>query len=63
MTDRCSCKRCPNEAAMGYLGRRLCARHWAEFCRIDDEGRLDAALARIGMTREQRDRANKKALG
>ena len=48
---------------MGYLGRRLCARHWAEFCRIDDEGRLDAALARIGMTREQRDRANKKALG
>jgi len=63
MNDRCQWKRCRSAGQLTYMGRPLCDRHWAEFCRLDEDGRLDAALARIGMTREQRDRANRLALG
>lgn len=47
---------------MTYLGRPICFVHWVQFCSLEDAGRLDAALAKIGMTREQRDRANRRAM-
>ena len=60
--DRCRWKRCRRDGAMTYLGRPICSVHWAQFCQPEEAGRLDAALERIGMTSEQRDRANRRAM-
>jgi len=49
MHDVCDWPRCRRAAAMEYLGKELCARHWQALCDdIERRGRA-AARRRIGI--------------
>lgn len=51
--DRCNWKHCRGEAAVNWLGRFLCWRHWQAVCRLRDDGKTPEEIARtIPLPRE-----------
>ena len=52
--ERCAWKGCrQREIELIYCGKPLCMRHWLKLCDMQEAGRGEQALAKIGLRRNR----------
>ena len=60
-TERCAWKGCrQREIELAYRGKPLCKKHWLRLCAMQEAGREEQALARIGLRLKNRVARNGK---
>ena len=59
--ERCAWKGCrQREIELAYRGKPLCKKHWLRLCAMQEAGREEQALARIGLRLKNRVARNGK---
>ena len=59
--ERCAWKGCrQREIELAYRGKPLCKKHWLRLCAMQEAGREEQALARIGIRLKNRVARNGK---